>query len=345
MNKFLGKGTYGSVYQAGNIAIKKFTDSSSLIQEYAAGRYLNNSGYTVEVYECNLKELTLSMKLYQGTLRDWLSSDRSEEQSLVAFRKILEALTYMSDILLVHGDLKPGNILCNWKPNGDIIDLVIGDLGFVSIERFAKANRTAPAYLEKVVVKDHKHDIYSLGVIALQMFGNFRVSKRYEPHQLIELTNKNVVNPTLRRHIISCFLDDRKERPTSRYLLYTIFSIKQELIECKLPIKVKDESDGNQLKNFMRETGQKTLGVFRCKSAYDACISFLVRESIPLKYYIVYGCSTLVIYSALFGKSGYTIEMASRYSGINVNRVRLIIETLINNKDFLDMVFFTTIHS
>jgi serine/threonine protein kinase len=352
--KLLGKGTYGTVFQSGNTAVKKFKDMGSLIQEYAAGKYLNDSPYTVNVYGCDLQELTLTMELYMGTLRDWITEKRTDSQRSAAFKAILQSLTFFGDLYLVHGDLKPGNILCNWDEGGNITHLVLGDLGFVCIERFAKAHRTAPAYIESVVEKDHKHDIYSLGVIALQIFGKFRVRIRYNEEQLIKLSVDHIPEGDIRNHIISCFNENRTLRPTARYLLYNIYDERPNVVECILPTSLKtiiERSDAHistidekkkELKVTFKTFGNEKLGIRRCKLAYDTCISVLIIEGIPYKYYNAYACSTLAIYSAIFGRVGYTVQRASKEAGVELVRILKIIDVLINQSEFLNATFFAT---
>jgi serine/threonine protein kinase len=350
--KLLGKGTYGSVFQSGNTAVKKFHDMGSLIQEYAAGKYLNDSPYTVNVYGCDLQELTLTMKLYMGTLRDWLTPKRTDSQRSVAFKGILQSLTFFGDLYLVHGDLKPGNILCNWDEDGNITDIVLGDLGFVCIERFAKAHRTAPAYIETVIEKDHKHDIYSLGVIALQIFGKFRVKIRYNEEQLRQLSIDRIPEGDIREHIISCFNENRTLRPTARYLLYNIYGERPNVVECILPTSLQTiiersevpastiNEKKKELKSKFKTFGNEKLGIRRCKLAYDTCLSILIMEGIPYKYYNVYACATLAIYSAIFGRIGYTVQRASKDSNVELVRILRIIDVLINHLEFLGATFF-----
>lgn len=340
--KLLGSGAYGTVYKVGKKAVKRIKDLESTIQEYAIGNYLNPCQYTVDVYETNLEELTMSMKLYQGSLRDWMKEHRTYEQRSKAFRRILVCVTHFADRILVHGDLKPGNILCNYDGDGDITDLVLGDLGFVCIERFVKAGRTAPSYSEPVVFKDHRHDIYSLGVIGLQLLGNFKVMKRYTPQELVKAAHDCIKDQDIRKHIISCFNDDREQRPTSRYLLYHLYSTRPAIGFSPKP-KTLIAEDSEELKDLFKEYGQVKLGIFRCKLGYESCMSVIVSENIPIKYHEAYGVATLVIFSSVFGKKWYTIEMASKYASTTTSKMIKIVNVLINNRNFLNTIFYETL--
>jgi serine/threonine protein kinase len=340
----IGRGTYGVVYKVGNSAVKQFKYKSSLIQEYMACVYLSSCPYTVDVYGSSLKDRTMSMKLYSSNLRNWILGSRTIEQKLIAFREILKAITYLADLNLVHGDLKPDNILCNWKDNGNITKLVLGDLGFTALERFTKAQRTAPAYREQVVEKDHRHDIYSLGVIGLEMFGCYKVKKHHTSTELIELTTEKVKNDQLRECITKCFDDVRHQRPTSRWILANIYYIRPELQEQPIINSYVTSVDKNQqenLKTYFINTGQLSLNIRRCRLAYDTCIMAVTTLGIIPKHHKTYAIATLVIFSSIFGSSGFTVDIGAKEAGISEDRFDKVIEILMNDGDFINMIFTT----
>lgn len=342
----LGRGTYGVVFKVGNSAIKQFKHKSALIQEYMACVYLSSCEHTVDVYGCNLREHTMTMKLYSTNLRNWVLGNRTQEQKLVAFREILKALTYLTDLDVVHGDLKPDNILCNHDSDGNITRLVLGDLGFTAPERFPKAQRTAPAYREEFVEKDHKHDIHSLGVIGLEMFGNYKVKQQHTASELISLAKQKIKNRSLLEPIIKCFDENRYNRPTSRWLLATIYDIKPAFIPLPTIVSYSvniDKEQTEDLKNYFINMGQLTLNIRRCRLAYEACVMAITNLGIIPKHHKTYAIATLVIFSSIFGSSGFTVDIGAKEAGISEDRFIKVLEILMNDKDYVNMVFSSTL--
>ena len=57
---YLGKGSYGMVVVQDGSAVKKFKKLSHLVQEYAAMRYLENTGVTVRAEGINFRQKKLA---------------------------------------------------------------------------------------------------------------------------------------------------------------------------------------------------------------------------------------------------------------------------------------------
>ncbi len=341
----LGEGTYGMVKRSGNTAVKHFAKLPHLIQEYAAGAYLNNCPYTVNVLGFDLENLTLTMELYDGSLKDWLASPRSFRQKLIMFRQILKGLVWMHDLGLVHGDLKPGNCVANWSSNGDLKKVVIADLGFVAPELFAKAERTAPVYREKVVERDYQHDIYSLGVIGLEVFGNVKVTKQFSSRKLIHNVNKRVENQLLRELISQMLDEDREERPTARYILYHLFNIRPEIHYYPESHYTStgglDRKDKYELEDIFRYYGGQGNTIRRAKIGYYICRIYLAKKNIDLCKSKTYAGAILVILAAIFSKSKFTVKDAARLGNTSEDAVYRALYGLLNDDEVLKCLFFT----
>lgn len=340
---WLGQGTYGAVYKVGNSAVKKFKYDMSLIQEYAAGFYLRTCPYIVRAYSMDLPKLSISMKLYNGSLKEWLFEPRTLKQKNHAICEILKGLIWLNDLNLVHGDLKPGNILCNWNSRGDITTLVLGDLGFVAPEGYSKAKRTAPAYREIEVEKDYRHDIYSFGIIMLEMYSDKKVKKQRTSEQLINMTNKTIDNEKLKSTIINCFQENRAKRKTARYIMIKLYGQSPSLEEFVPPekyIRRITESEEKELENIFRDLGQKKLEIHRSKTAYEGCRHYISKNHILKEHHRSYAVATLIIYSAIFGRDGFDISSGAKYINISRNKMMETVTTLLNDELFIKYVYF-----
>lgn len=77
MSLTLGEGSYGEVKIVGNSAVKTFHKMNHLIQEFMAMRYLDQCQHVVHHISLDINSLTLTMQLYDGSLRGWMSEQRS----------------------------------------------------------------------------------------------------------------------------------------------------------------------------------------------------------------------------------------------------------------------------
>lgn len=340
---WLGKGTYGSVYKVGNTAVKKFKHDMSLIQEYAAGFYLRTCPYIIKAYSVDIPKLSVSMKLYNGSLKEWLFETRTLRQKHTAIKEILKGLIWLNDLNLVHGDLKPGNILCNWNSRGDITGLVIGDLGFVAPEGYSKAKRTAPAYREIEVEKDYRHDIYSFGIIMLEMYSDKKVKKQRTAEQLINMTNRTIDDETLRAVIVNCFQENRAKRKTARYIMLKLYNESpglQEFVPPEKYIREISEIQERDLEIFFRDFGQKKLQIHRSKTAYEGCRHYISKNKVSREFHKLYSVCTLIIYSAIFGRDGFDISSAAKYLNTSRNKIMDTVAALLNDDLFISYVYY-----
>lgn len=235
---FLGEGTYGKVKKTGSVATKSFVLLHSLIQEYAAGRYLFDCDRVVKVLEVDFNHQTIKMELFQGSARKWNPSDKSIQQKMHFVRETIKGLICLHDLGIVHGDLNPGNILVNWNSKGDITKLVMGDLGFVAPKRYSKVRYTAPLYRDENFEPTFEHDIYSLGVIMVELFGDSIPRKvRKHPKDKVKYVLEDIIpyakkikDQKLRELTFRMISNDKSERPTARYLLVHLFDERVELM-------------------------------------------------------------------------------------------------------------------
>lgn len=344
--KYLGGGTYGDVYRDGNRAVKRFDSDACLIQEYAAGVYLRGCPHIVHSHSCNIRDLTLTMNLFNGCLKDWMwfkrktgyVTVRTTAQRSLAARELLKGLACLHDLNLVHGDVTPKNVLCNWDSRGNITKLVVGDLGFLAIEGYARARRTAPAFREEHVQKDYRHDIYSFGVIMLELYGTFKISHQWTSQDLVGFANAYVKDEKSRVAVCSCLNENRELRPTARSLLKSLYGFTPELVKPIQPPKIPltmSTRDAQALNNLFNDVGDKQLRLHRMEIAYKGCHAFLSKHGIHSNQHIVYGTATLVIYSSIYRHGSFNVEVASKSMEIRKKDLISAIERLLEDTTFI----------
>lgn len=346
---FLGKGTYGSVSKKGDYARKKFHKISHLIQEYMAIRYLNNVHYIVKCHKVNFDNYELYMELHQMNMRDWLNNNQEPckptfKNKMKVLNDILKGLYHMHKLDLVHGDLKPSNILI------DCIDgkvfAKIADLGFVSIDKFAKVERTAELYRDINIHHDKGHDIYSLGIIMLEMFGNIKLKEQPYSYDYLHDTiiRKKVKNTSMAELIISMTQRDYTKRPDAGYILQEMFegpleSVSIPTIEpivkgCSNKI---DPDWNNKVHSWMKYYADKyNLDEGRAKRGYYALLRYFADNNTDPNHYKLYMCTMLLILSSTFRKASVykvenVIEMCQNYDTYTRSDVLNALDSLLEN--------------
>ncbi len=341
----LGKGSYGWVEKRGDMAVKNFSKCNHLIQEYAAGLYLYNYGSVVTVYGCDLKKKTMSMELFQGSLRDWLQQPRTEIQKLAMVKEILFGLIFIHDLGLVHGDLKPGNVVANWNDKGDLIKVCIADLGFVASSHHCKAERTAPIYREMEVERDFRHDIYSLGVICLEAFGNYKLKNQKTSVEIEKYINDKIEHDLIREYAVMMIKEDRTERPTARRLLWEFFELSpDEIYHPGIPSipNNMDKKDIDKIENFFRKYSDPKgmIKIMRPKIGFKATIDFINKEGVPKEDYHLYSACVLFILSAMFGRDTLTVNYINEITKRSSDKIYQVVYQLLRSEIILLHLFY-----
>lgn len=307
----LGQGAYGSVSAKDGKAVKKFSKLSHLIQEYIALQYLKGCKYVVHDKGVDFANLELHMELYDCSLRNWLSSKRQNKEDIMKMvHDILMGLVELHDRSLAHGDLKPGNILVRKHP----LSAVLGDCGFVSIAKYAKSERTAPVYRDPVVGHDSSHDMFSFGICLLEMLADIRINRQATYEELKEVIRDKVTNEEHKKILHNLLHEDKSRRPSARTLLYRLFN-KNPPRWRKISANLSDSSTGRvsialpgEYKDGIRSLMKRISHDFkinRCKKGYGALLIYIDQHGMSSSMYRVHTGVTLMILSALFGKSGF----------------------------------------
>lgn len=346
----LGQGSYGQVTKRNGKAVKKFAKLSHLIQEYIALKYLHECNYVVHTTGCDTNGLELSMELYDTSLRKWLDAANANnglrETNPSKFKSSID--TVLSDVLcglielhdrnLAHGDIKPGNILVRKEP----IKAVLGDCGFVSIAKYSKTERTAAVYRDPIVGHDTSHDMFSFGIILLEVYGNIKINRQASYKELRKAITDKIVRGTHKDLLLRLLHENKEERPTAKETLNILFN---RSFSTNVDFST---TDGNSAKLASENVHKKmkllsrNYNLNRGKKGLNALIAYLIAHNIPEKDHLKYMCVTLMILSACFGKQGFRENEAMLNCVVDGNRhvltesqIHEILNKLMNNDVFI----------
>ena len=341
----LGRGSYGEVVARDGKAIKSFSKLSHLIQEFMALRYLEDCSYVVQLKGVEFDKKQLHMELYDCSLKNWLDKNRlsdslTSRDIFIIIHDILRGLVELHDKNLVHGDLKPGNILVKESP----LRAVLGDCGFVSVADYAKVERTAAVYRDKIIHHHWTHDMFSLGICLLELLGGIKISRQASYSELKHIVKKEIKDRSNQKIIYNLLHEDRSKRPTARYLLQRMF----DLIPPRLPSKnvpilltpgFINRPEVLQIRSIMKKAARK-YSIGRCKKGFGAVIRYLCFQKIPVSQYDLYVSVTLVILSSIIGKSGFTELVAMDFCGnrYDLPEIYSVLSDLLYDDDFVNIM-------
>jgi len=175
----VGWGFHGSVYKCEHKTLKSFYARKYMHQSIYRGKegtvYRKNQLNLCESIVTLVEELSDGSCLFElmsdGNLRHWKSSFTGEEQIWRVARSLIDACAFIEQRNLLHGDIKPENVLLDMKRNqiklADFVESrdlkslpqspAAGSLPYMAPERLANRKATT------------KSDIWSTGVILLEL--------------------------------------------------------------------------------------------------------------------------------------------------------------------------------
>lgn len=394
----LGTGAYGQVFIRDNFAVKRYTKRlSHLIQEYVALQYLADCSYIVKCRGVDFDNMELTMDLYDCSFRDWIREKNEQQRKLLERKNEIEKLhdkkqrliewerdyqeneskhykelmVIVHDVLcglvelhdreLAHGDIKPSNVLIKKNP----LHAVIADCGFVSVARYSKTHNTAPNYRDPVISKDSCHDMFSLGICFLEMFGKLKILKPHNYQDLQELIIEQIPDSGHKKIIYNLVHPDRQRRPNARDLLKTMYNeVPRYWTGPQLTLRVKDNNhyismdekmslikrnneiivDKNncayvEIRKLMKKTAHK-YEINRCKKGFGVLVYYIERYKVCASEYLIHMLVTLMILSSVFGRSGFRQDAIivlsdHKYELICINR---ILKDMLSDRDFINIL-------
>lgn len=310
----LGKGAYGEVYAEGGYAVKYFDRTSFAIQEWVCGRYLRNVSGIPKFNEIDVKAVKVSMELYDTNLERLIRDMVKEKKPKISFTEkkniaydILVALAELHGRALVHGDVKLLNILVrDMGPDhdGGRYKVALGDLGFVSLALYSKVEYTTSVYSRDKSTSP-SHDVYSMGISLLELFGNMSVERMLSRSQIKKYVKEQVSDKVIGQCILDMTRDETKDRPT---IPEVIGSIYKEKWICELsPFPPEKETTYRPHKDMIAwlQRRCKDYKIPRWESGKNALIEFFERKGYTekdTKKMETYAMAMIVIMSAVFYK-------------------------------------------
>lgn len=347
----IGSGAYGQVYKYNNTAVKQFKKLVHIIQEYSALQYLSDCQYIVHAKSVDYHQKKLTMDLYDCSLRQWLSKYKKNNQNVYKIiHDILCGLIELQDRHLSHSDLKPGNILIQLNP----LSAVLADCGFVSIAKYSKQQRTAPNYRDINIVNDQKHDMYSFGLIFMELIYNIKPIVYHNYQDIINVIDK-YVDDDIHYHLLKRLMNEnRHKRPLAREVLQILSSTcpKRSLkMFGEYPHQCHhDKPYDNQYQDQYKilsliKKGCKQLHIKRGMRGYQGLLIYLnhlndfnVKHDIP--YYVA---SLLIILSSLFSQKTPSITDIINLCDIEYHsqtKIMNILTKLTQHQLFLKCLFY-----
>lgn len=253
LKKIIGVGGFAEVWRAVDVvtnvtkAIKVYTSLDDeafreLAAEYACMEGINHPGliHADHFDRCgNIPYLT--MKFCAGGSLLHNVGHTNTEQLLDIIHDIADALAYLHENNMVHQDIKPANILVDFR--GDKVTYLLSDFGISSksrnhltksmrlngkdntvamTEAYAPPEKFSPKRVDRL--PDPKGDIFSLGLTIYELatghlpFNNLSTGRELF-YNGVTIDLKDVQDPVIRCFIERCISTDRDVRPAARDLI------------------------------------------------------------------------------------------------------------------------------
>jgi serine/threonine protein kinase len=308
----LGKGSYGSVRAHDGRAVKRFHKLTHLIQEYSAARYLGECSRTVKATNVNFEKLEMEMKLYDMSLRKWLDQNidhlKMKDIDFIV-SEILSGLAELHTRGLAHGDIKPGNILVKTDKKGNLTRCDLGDLGFTSVAKYSKVERTAAIYRDPVPKKTTAHDIFSIGIIMIELWAKVRVKYQGSYRQAREMAEREVKDSRWRNIILCMIADKHKERPSAVEVLKTLFNVTYEVPKRIAPTQINNLTVERQerIRHWMEKISD-SFEIKRAKRGYKAMLAYCSTHNVSEEKDLLYSATMLFILASIFGDHNYRLK-------------------------------------
>jgi serine/threonine protein kinase len=258
----LGGGAMGVVYRASHIDTNRVValkvlrpvllDEPSTVERFVREARLASRlghphiGGVFELVQAG-ERYALALELVDGEpLSSLLTMPLPPERVTLLVAQLLRALEHAHAAGLVHRDLKPDNVLVEWRNGRDharIIDFGIAitrEGGPDSVARLTGAGQVigTPAYMSPEQARaeplDHRSDLYSLGIMMYEMLSAelpfdgrpadvMTAKLKREPPRLEERVPGLLVDPLLERFCMKLFARHADQRfQTARHALKTL---------------------------------------------------------------------------------------------------------------------------
>ncbi len=361
MSIVLGQGSYGAVVKRGGYAVKKFSKLSHCVQEATASFYLRGHPQIVEGVKCDVAAKELTMQLCSYSLTDWMHRyvDAPDDVKMSLLKEICLGLQYIHSLHCMHADLKPGNILV-WHDKNGYPHIRIGDLGFVCLCPYAKAERTARAYRAQEVITAPSHDMFSLGVIIFELFSGYRIRKRATHAELQKAAGKYITDKKIRAIAVRLLDGDANLRPSCAEVMRELFSNDCDTVSewsgdpdrlSRKQWNFYDETSTSSedsievsvdtmkhIRDMMKALAMKEINPLRVKKGCKALLLYISTKGIHSDDYLLHITAMIILISSNFSTDPFSESRAARACKRSKKEVLVVLQRLIETKYVIDMI-------
>lgn len=271
----IGQGSYGKIYYnpESNTVIKQFREShaSIFIRELSMGIYLSKWPYFGNVISFNIEKLQIVMEPWACDLRSIITSGRgTTEERLSILKDVVNAINIMHSKGMTHADIKTANVLVK-EVDGRIQGALI-DFGLSSLTAYANVSCTTPIYKEPISLNSRSHDIYSLGVLCLELFGDVILTRPPKYSSAIAMASR-IKDPVMSSLVRSMLEPERTSRITASNILSTLVTNPEDRYQPDTTCRCYDKDIVNEVPEIKRTLDDNEVlnsdKVSVCMSYYD----------------------------------------------------------------------------
>ncbi|KAK9449992.1 Pkinase-domain-containing protein [Limtongia smithiae] len=305
----LGNGSFGTVYRAiyketGEIVAVKQIDLESCDDDIAEIKMeiqllsdCDNKHIT-KYYGCFVRgyKLWIIMEyLAGGSGLDLLKpAPFPEQQIAIVCKELLEGLAYLHGNGKIHRDIKAANVL--FSAEGDV---KLADFGVAAqlSNNLSRRNTFVgtPFWMAPEVIKqeayDYKADIWSLGIMAIELARGEPPLSQYHPMKVLFLIPKSDppilegnFSKEFKDFVSHCLIKDHRYRPTAKQLLKHKFirnaSSTEKLVEL---INRRDQWQSRRIDRAKPKLYQDTVATMSSMGSDDDAWSFTIDNMHPIK--------------------------------------------------------------
>ncbi len=282
IDRIIGKGSAATVYKGHHlaldipVAIKILHPGQQRIQSEMARRFLKEASVIAKLNHANIVGVMnageekghnfIVMQYVPGQSLGKAIQKReavSINDFIRIFLDVCKALTAAHEFGVIHGDIKPDNILLTPGGRAMLADFgLVRDLRDVKTERDANVVVGTPLYMSPEQAKgeysaDVRSDLYSLGAAMYHTlaghppFQAFTVAEVIRKHLREPLTPLTKINPKIPESVSNIVTKAMAKRPENRY--QTAEDLKQEFL------RLTGELAFHQLKPLSKKLGKRMM--------------------------------------------------------------------------------------
>ena len=297
---------------------------------------LHENNPMIRLYSVNYSDECIIMELGDTDLRAWNNMNQSTSRRCIIIRSVIESVYLLHQIGIVHGDLKLDNLVLMSYGNVKLIDF-----GFSGPPVWVFTQYTTPIYKDNYDTNDFSSDIYSLGIILIELFTGDEFVTPPDDDQIIEASRKISKDY---RYFIRSMTGDPRKRPNITQIMDK-FGMEALTLPSLKMVSIKHGNISQHEKRWI----DNLLRICNVAGPHRICdfftlLSLLTGMNDYRSELQFYGLAVIYIYSSYFHNPvNYptVISMApSFYSRANRKR-KLASKTdfLINNEQFITKLF------